>query len=175
MQGVEIREAGPGDFGDICALNVASAALTSSMDLERLTVLDELSCYHKVACVDGQVAAFLLAIRSGAAYENDNFAWFSARHPDFVYVDRIVVSEAFRSEKLGTRLYEDLFRFATECGCPLVTCEYNISPPNEPSRRFHDRFGFREQGRQWLAQGSKQVSMQVAALHSGDPPFRPAT
>lgn len=43
-----------------------------------------------------------------------------------------------------------------------IVCEYNIVPPNEPSRIFHDKFGFHEVGSQWLGKGSKQVSLQVA-------------
>jgi hypothetical protein len=45
-----------------------------------------------------------------------------------------------------------------------VTCEYNLVPANEPSRRFHDKFGFREMGTQWLANGAKQVSLQAAEV-----------
>jgi predicted GNAT superfamily acetyltransferase len=45
-----------------------------------------------------------------------------------------------------------------------VTCEYNIEPPNEASRRFHDKFGFREIGTQWLDDGTKRVSLQAASL-----------
>jgi predicted GNAT superfamily acetyltransferase len=173
MQVIEVRDATPSDFPDLCALNLTEVQHTSPMSPERLAVLDALSCYHRVACVSGQVAAFLLAMRGGAAYENDNFAWFSVRYENFIYVDRIVVSAAFQGMRLGTRLYEDLFRFAVRSGCRQVTCEYNISPPNEPSRRFHDRFGFRECGTQWVAQGSKQVSLQVAALYSADPATGP--
>jgi len=55
-----------------------------------------------------------------------------------------------------------LFRYARDHAIPLVTCEYNIVPPNEPSRLFHDRFGFKEQGTQWLANGTKRVSLQAA-------------
>ena len=67
-----------------------------------------------------------------------------------------------RGLRLGTRLYEDLFAFARREGILHVTCEYNIVPPNEPSRVFHDKFGFHEQGTQWVAAGSKQVSLQMA-------------
>jgi len=45
---------------------------------------------------------------------------------------------------------------------PVVTCEYNIDPPNEPSRLFHDKFGFKERGTQWVANGTKRVSLQAA-------------
>ncbi|MGO9948056.1 MAG: GNAT family N-acetyltransferase [Steroidobacteraceae bacterium] len=76
--------------------------------------------------------------------------------------DRIVVSSASRGQRLGSLLYEDMFRDARSKAIPLVTCEYNIVPPNEPSRLFHDKFGFKEQGTQWVANGTKRVSLQVA-------------
>ena len=161
---VAIRDAAPPDYGAILALNDADVIFTSAMDRERLVLLDGLSCYHRVACKDGQVVAFLLAMQSGAPYENDNFAWFSARYPTFVYVDRIVVSSAARGLRLGSLLYDDLFAWARRECIGIVACEYNIVPPNEPSRLFHDRFGFMEQGTQWLVDGKKQVSLQVARL-----------
>ena len=161
---VAIRDAAPPDYGAILALNDANVIFTSAMDRERLALLDGLSCYHRVACKDGQVAAFLLAMQSGAPYENDNFAWFSARYETFVYVDRIVVSSWARGLRLGSLLYDDLFAWARREGIGIVACEYNIVPPNEPSRLFHDRFGFMEQGTQWLVDGKKQVSLQVARL-----------
>lgn len=161
---VEIRRADPADFPAICALNLAEEQHTSPMDLARLAFLDSLSCLHKVACVEGVVAAFLLAMGNEAAYENENFAWFLARFPRFLYVDRIVVSATARAHRLGSQLYEDLFTHARDAAYPWVTCEYNLIPPNEPSRRFHDRFGFTEQGTQWVAHGTKKVSMQAAPL-----------
>jgi uncharacterized protein len=66
--------------------------------------------------------------------------------------------------RIGSLLYEDLFRHARASAIPVVTCEYDIVPPNEPSRSFHDKFGFVEQGTQWLAGGSKQVSLQAAEV-----------
>jgi uncharacterized protein len=163
MQSVVIRDAGPNDFDIICSLNLAEVQHTSPMDRERLIALDNLSCFHKVACADNRVAAFLLAMCNDAPYENSNYEWFARRYPRFVYVDRIVVSSECRGLRLGSLLYEDLFRCARHSGIPLVTCEYNIVPPNEPSRLFHEKFGFKEQGTQWLANGTKRVSLQAAA------------
>lgn len=164
MQSVLIRDAAPGDFETICDLNLAAVQHTSPMDAARLAVLANLSCYHKVASVNGSVAAFLLAMRDGAAYENENFAWFARKYPRFIYVDRIVVSPAFKGLRIGSLLYEDLFRYARNAAMPVVTCEYNILPPNEASRVFHDKFGFKQQGTQWLAGGTKQVSLQAAEI-----------
>ena len=159
-----IRDADDGDTAAIVALNAAEVRHTSPMDADRLRQLASLSAYHRVATLDGRVVAFLLAMRAGADYRNDNFAWFAAYHPDFLYVDRIVVDAAAQGHRLGSRLYADLFAFAREQGIPRITCEFNVVPPNEPSRLFHARHGFVETGRQWLDEGRKQVSMQVAEL-----------
>jgi uncharacterized protein len=159
---VAIRDATQDDYEIILALNQAHVAHTSPMHAARLTALDGISCYHRVACIDGRVSGFLMAMRSGAPYENDNFAWFTRKYLSFVYVDRVVISSAARGLRLGSLLYEDLFSWARHCGIPLVTCEYNIVPANEPSRLFHEKFGFSEQGTQWLEDGTKQVSLQIA-------------
>lgn len=167
MQSVVIRNAAPGDFEAICALNLAEVQHTSAMDVARLTELGTMSCYHKVAGLGGVVSAFLLAICDGSPYVNENFEWFSKRYERFVYIDRVVVSRASRGLRLGSLLYEDIFSYARSNAIPLVTCEYNIVPPNEPSRLFHEKFGFKEQGTLWLANGTKQVSLQVATAFGG--------
>jgi predicted GNAT superfamily acetyltransferase len=159
---VVVRPAAPTDFETICALNLADVQHTSAMDTTRLAELDAISCYHKVVCLDGVVSAFLLAMCSGSPYRNANFEWFSKKYGRFIYVDRVVVSFGSRGLRLGSLLYEDVFRHARSNAIPLVTCEYNLVPPNEPSRLFHDKFGFKEKGTQWVACGAKQVSLQVA-------------
>jgi predicted GNAT superfamily acetyltransferase len=164
MQSVAIRDAAAGDYDSICALNLAEVEHTSSMDATRLTELGNLSCCFKVACVNGCVSAFLVAMRNDAKYENENFSWFAQKYPRFIYIDRVVVSSAARRLRLGSLLYEDLFRYARASAIPLVTCEYNIIPLNEPSRLFHDKFGFTQQGTQWVAGGAKCVSLQVAEV-----------
>jgi len=159
---VVIRPAVPTDFETICALNLAEVRHTSAMDIMRLVELNDISCYHKVACLDGIVSAFLLAMCNESRYKNENFEWFSKKYARFIYVDRVVVSSVSRGLRLGPLLYEDIFTHARSNAIPLVTCEYNLVPSNEPSRLFHDKFGFREQGTQWVANGTKRVSLQVA-------------
>jgi len=158
----QIRNAVESDFPAIVRLNEAEVDKTSPMDRERLGLLVGMSSYCKVVDVDGQVAGFLIAMADGAPYKNDNYAWFAARLPKFLYVDRIVVDARFAGRGLGSRLYQDLFAFARAQGIATITCEYNIDPPNLPSRAFHDKFGFRELGTQWVAGGTKQVSLQAA-------------
>jgi uncharacterized protein len=162
VEAAAIRDATRDDHEDIIALNRADVAHLSEMNLARLSSLAGLSCYHRVVCVEGRVLGFLLAMRDGAQYCNENFAWFSRNFHSFVYVDRIVVSSTARGLGLGSLLYKDLFVWARRNGIPYVTCEYNIVPANETSRLFHDRFGFKEQGTHWVAGRTKQVSLQSA-------------
>jgi uncharacterized protein len=163
-----VRDATEGDFDRIVELNAAVVRETSAMDLARLRQLHALAFHHRVAVVDGEVAGFLLAMRDGAAYANDNFGWFSARYPRFVYVDRIVVAAAAAGTGVGRRLYDDLFDRARRLGIGIIACEYNLEPPNPASRRFHDRFGFREAGRQHVADSTKLVSLQIAEVPDSD-------
>ena len=164
MQGVVIRDAAVDDYETICALNLAEVQHTSPMDALRVAALGDLSCYFRVTCVDRSVSAFLLAMCSCAPYENENFSWFARKYTRFIYIDRVVVSSAFRGVHLGSLLYQDLFRYARNSAISVVTCEYNIVPPNVPSRLFHAKYGFKEQGTQWVADGTKQVSLQAAEL-----------
>lgn len=159
-----IRDAGEDDFDRIIALNDAVVQETSAMDVARLRQLHALAWHHRVAVVDGEVAGFLLAMRDGAAYVNDNFAWFAARYPRFVYVDRIVVDAAASGRGIGRQLYDDLFARSRADGVGIVACEYNLEPPNPASKAFHDRFGFAEVDQQRVAGGSKLVSLQIATL-----------
>jgi predicted GNAT superfamily acetyltransferase len=162
MKQIQIRNTTPPDYPRIVELNTAEVQQTSAMDLAKLSALVDMSCYHKVAVVDDRIAAFLLAMPENVAYQSENYVWFAARFPQFIYVDRIVVSAEFSGLKIGSLLYQDLFSYARSQGIQSVTCEYNIQPPNLASKSFHDKFGFKEIDTQWVANGSKQVSLQVA-------------
>lgn len=159
---VTIRDAVAADHGAILALNLESEQLVSPMDAARLAQLDAQAAYHRVVEIDGQVAAFLLVFREGADYDSPNYRWFAERYPRFLYIDRIIVSEAYQGRQLGRALYEDLFAFAKAGDIETITCEFYVVPFNEGSSRFHAKFGFREVGQQWVANDTKQVSLQIA-------------
>jgi predicted GNAT superfamily acetyltransferase len=159
-----IRDATPDDFGAILRLNAESERFLSPLAPQRLAQLHAAAAWHRVACVDGHVAAFLLAFREGAAYDSQNYLWFASRYAQFLYIDRVVVDGAFQARRLGTRLYEDLFAHARAAQVTRVTCEFDIEPPNPASARFHGRFGFREVGRQNVAYAAKAVSLQELLL-----------
>ena len=164
MTDVRIRDAENADFDAILALNEASVSLLSPLSQRRLAGLHAQAALHRVAEREGEVIGFLLAFREGADYDSPNYLWFAARYPQFLYVDRVVVADAARGQGVGALLYRDMFEFAAASGARLVTCEFDVDPPNPASEQFHARFGFREVGRQWVADGRKQVSLQVAPV-----------
>jgi predicted GNAT superfamily acetyltransferase len=97
-------------------------------------------------------------------YDGDNFRWFVERYKRFLYVDRIVIDQAYAGQGVGSALYGDLIQFAATQGCPVLCCEINVSPPNPVSHAFHARFGFNEVGRSVEANAPKIVSYQLATL-----------
>jgi predicted GNAT superfamily acetyltransferase len=138
------------------------------MDAARLRELEAMAAYHRVVVDEhDEVAAFLLAFREGARYDSPNYRWFARHYPRFLYIDRVVVASTHQGRGIGGLLYRDLFDFARGTGVDSVTCEYYTQPPNEASRRFHAGFGFEEVGSQWIADGRKQVSLQVATVPEG--------
>jgi predicted GNAT superfamily acetyltransferase len=163
-----IRDTTPSDFPAILRLNAEYEHFLSPLDHDRLARLHAQSSYHRVIQIDAEPAAVLLAFGEGSAYDGVNYRWFHERFDRFLYIDRIIVSANHQRKHLASTLYRDVFDFARENAIESVACEFNISPPNEASRRFHASFGFREVGTQWIDGGKKQVSMQVASSgHAG--------
>ena len=158
-----VRDAVDGDAAAIVALNLESEAVLSPMDASRFSVLRAEAAYLRVIEDDGAVVAFLMAFRERAAYDSLNFRWFDARYDAFLYVDRVVVSQAGQGRGFGAMLYADLFAFARAAGVPRVTCEFDVVPRNVASERFHAKHGFVEVGTQDLP-GGKRVSLQGATL-----------
>jgi predicted GNAT superfamily acetyltransferase len=159
-----IRDAQPTDHAAIVRLNLESEHFMSRMDDERLRVLAADCAYLRVAEIEGEVAAFLIAFAPGAAYSSENYRWFAQRYDAFIYIDRVAVDERHRGKKLGTLMYEDLFAFAREKGFTRVLAEYDVDPPNPVSSKLHERFGFREVGSKKVSYAEKRVAFQEARL-----------
>lgn len=162
-----LRDYTAADAAAVLALNAASVAVLSPLDEAGLARLAAQAASFRIAGATGRVDAFLLALREGADYASPNYRWFAARHPRFLYIDRVVVAAAQRGSGLGAALYDDLFAQARAGGVPWLACEFDIDPPNPASARFHARFGFGEVGRQRVAGGKKEVSLQMARVFKG--------
>jgi uncharacterized protein len=154
-----IRDATRDDFPSILALNEAWVQATSPLDEAALADLHRQAAYHRVAERDGRVAGFLLAIGPGQPYQSLNYTWFAARHDDFLYIDRVVVGDTHQRSGVGAALYDDVIAWASGHGFGRLTCEVNVEPPNPGSDAFHARFGFVKVGTQWVADGTKRVSL----------------
>lgn len=160
---IRLRDATLEDAEAIVALNADVVELTSPMDDGRFGELYRLRSDCIAAEKDGAVIGFVLAMRQGAAYVNDNFNWFSGRLNKFVYIDRIVISEEGRGQGLGGRLYAQVAESARKSGCLVMAAEMNLQPPNEHSLHFHEKDGFVEIGIREPEAG-KLVSMQMKCL-----------
>lgn len=106
--------------------------------------LDHAACAW-AAEVDGVVAAFVLVLEPGLAYESANYRWFSERRDDFLYLDRVAVDAPHRRLGVGSAVYDAVEDLADSTGRPVLL-EVNARPANEPSLAFHERRGYVEVG-----------------------------
>ena len=161
---IVIRNAEPKDYDFILNVNEVNVEVLSPMPVERMLWLKEMSDMFVVAEVDGDLAAFLIAIREGQPYDSENYVWFSKKYPEFLYIDRIVIDEPFRAMGLGRKLYQAVKDRARETGVGVVTCEVDTIPYNETSLKFHEAMGFREVGEQIIRGGAIKVSLKACEL-----------
>lgn len=159
-----LRKSEVKDLERILELNEESVHFLSPMTMEKLEQLRNQSEMLSVIEVDGIVEAFVLTIREGKDYDSVNYLWFSEHYKQFLYIDRVVVSVKMHGKGLGRKLYEAVFEHAKQTGVPFVTAEIDINPPNPGSLVFHEKFGFKEVGKQSVAGGKKVVSLQVVEL-----------
>jgi len=161
-----IRDVREADYAALLRLNLESEHFLSPLSLPRLESLHAQAWHCRVVAFADAVQGFIIALRAGAEYDSPNYQWFSQRYADFLYIDRVVIAADARGRHLAAQLYEDLFARARLHGFTRITCEFDTDPPNDASRRFHERFGFREVGAQRVGVGAAQkaVSMQEAIL-----------
>lgn len=161
-----LRNYAPSDEATIHLLNNAQiphVTLFAPGELGRLA--DQAFRFRVAELHSGEPVGFVLALDQTASYSSLNFQWFKARYPQFVYVDRIVVSDPAQGAGVGRLLYSDLVAAAQEAS-PILTCEVNIHPPNRRSLDFHERSGFMRVGEQETEGGKKTVALMTKALRS---------
>jgi len=160
---MKLRQITRADWATLLGLNLASVRELSELDEQRLeSLLSWTQCSLAVEN-EGAIVAFALAIAPGAPYDSGNYRWFGARFERFLYLDRIVVSDAMRRRGLGGQLYDAME--ATAEDFERVVCEVNIHPPNEASLAFHASRGYIEIGR-LEHPGGKVVALLTKELAS---------
>jgi predicted GNAT superfamily acetyltransferase len=133
------------DVADVLTLNERNVAALAPMDEPRLQELRGLADRFDVLDVDGVFAGFVVTFGPGTTYDSENYRWFSSRHRQFYYLDRIVLHEEFRRRGLGGFVYDEIERVAAPY--QRLTLEVNVEPRNEASLAFHAARGYVEVGR----------------------------
>ncbi|MEI6403577.1 MAG: GNAT family N-acetyltransferase [Actinomycetota bacterium] len=158
-----IRDTVTTDLDAALALNNANVPELNELDraeIERLLGMAEVAL---TAEVDDTFAGFCIVFPPGVDYGSLNYGWFSRTYDDFAYLDRIAVDPAFRRYGIGRGFYAEIVSRLTG-RFPLLTCEVNTRPYNEPSLTFHHSIGFREVGQQDTDGGKKTVSLLALPL-----------
>jgi uncharacterized protein len=148
------------DFDGLLSLNNAHAVELSWLTRQEFKKLLAIS-YHSAGIAPA--SALLIAMDRAASYNNWNFQWFRARFSEFIYVDRVVVSQCLRGKGVARALYEDLFKRASVDQKSVITCEVNLDPPNQASLSFHRCLGFQTVGESVLPSG-KRVQYKLKEL-----------
>lgn len=159
-----LRDAVPADLPAILELNAANVPAVSAIDMAELQALARWAGALRVATLGDQVVGFLIGLAPGLPYQSANYRWFTARYPQFMYVDRIALGTAAQRRGVGRRLYAEAAALAARGGGPLL-CEVNIKPRNEASLAFHKALGFAPVGEQDAPDGKRVVmlALQVEA------------
>ena len=166
---IVVRAYTSSDLAAVHTINEAEAPAVGSVTPERMAHIAAESAIALVA-VDAAagadaVAGFALVLGPGADYDSDNYAWFAARYPDFVYLDRVAVAPTHRRRGVGRALY-DAVAAAAPSARPAATdwvLEVNLRPRNDTSLAFHAAMGFREVG-QHESRAGYLVSMMSRTL-----------
>ena len=149
------------EIDHILALSAKHEEATSALTRPLLEAMLQ-TAFHSATIGAGR-DAYLISFDQDAAYQSENFLWFKARYPRFVYVDRIVVADHAQGKGLGHQLYRDLFEKARHSGHSRILCEINLEPANPGSLLFHARQGFSEVGSARLS-NNKRVSYQCRLI-----------
>lgn len=134
-----IREMTHSDFDSIVHLNQNALEGVGPLDNESLSLLVKMSDQALVVEDDGDIAGFVITLPPGAEYDSSRYRWFEDKLvDDYVYLDRIVVSDEHRRKGVASKLYEEI-----EGEAPVALEVYDT---NDVSLAFHESRGFEEVG-----------------------------
>ena len=135
------------DFlNSIYDLNQLNTPEVGSLDsIEYFKNLLTLSSKNLFVLLGNEIVGFIVCFREGSSYSSLNYKFFSENETKFLYIDRVVIKDAYRRKGIGLNLYQYIESIAMEENIPLC-CEVNTRPLNKVSIDFHTNFGFKEIG-----------------------------
>ena len=163
--GVTIRPMTSADLGWAHVLNEANVPAVGTETTEEFAHLLDVASVALVAECDGAPAGFCIVMSAGADYDSVNYLWFSARHDEFLYLDRVAIDERHRRRGIGRALYGEVEArgLIARPAASVFGLEVNIEPRNDASLDFHHSLGFREAGQQSTPYGTR-VSLMTRPL-----------
>jgi predicted GNAT superfamily acetyltransferase len=155
---MNIRDATPKDLDSVFMINQKHVPQVGSVDKSWFENYLPKAYSFRVIETEFKIVGFMVAMLPSTDYQSENFLWFKANYPSFVYVDRIAIDSNYIGLGLGKKLYEDIeSRMSSES--TFLTCEVNLKPANPESLAFHKKLGFQELGTLDTKGGSVKVSL----------------
>lgn len=133
-----VRDIRTSDLDTVVEINQTALEGVGPLDREDLALLVKQADQALVLDDDGDIAGFVITLPTGATYDSSRYDWFENRLDDYIYLDRIVVSEDHRRQGVASRLYEEI-----EGDKPVALEVYDH---NEGSLAFHRGRGFEPVG-----------------------------
>jgi predicted GNAT superfamily acetyltransferase len=160
MTDIIIRELRLGDLDVVWSINQENVPAVGEETREDLAKIHEQSTIALVAEVSNQVVGFCMVLLPGAEYGSPNYEFFCERLDDFIYLDRVAVTENFQGKGIGAALYREV---EVQTDAAWFALEVNTKPRNDGSLRFHAREGF-VQMEELETRPGKMVSLMVKKL-----------
>ena len=155
---MDLRELQNEDIYEIWEINEQGLPGTGKVnhdEIEALLVISELAIG---VFENSKLLGFVICLLPGTNYGSLNYSWFNEKYDEFIYVDRIAVSQTHRNQRIGSLIYQKVVDYSKQHNLPIAA-EVSLVPPNPGSMRFHHRFGFTEVG--ILEHESKSVTMML--------------
>jgi predicted GNAT superfamily acetyltransferase len=138
-QDMTVREITTDDLDAVVDINQTALEGVGPIDREGLALLVKQADQALVLDDDGDIAGFVITLPPGAEYDSSRYRWFEDKLvDDYVYLDRIVVSDEHRRKGVASKLYEEI-----EGDTPVALEVYET---NDVSLAFHESRGFEEVG-----------------------------
>ena len=155
---MDLRELQNEDISEIWEINEQGLPGTGKVNHDEIEALLGISELAVGVFENSKLLGFVICLLPGTNYGSLNYSWFNEKYDEFIYVDRIAVSQTHRNQNIGSLIYQKVAEYSKQHNVPIAA-EVSLVPPNPGSMRFHHRFGFTEVG--ILEHESKSVTMMM--------------